>query len=970
MHSSLRLLTALIAALALAACNDSSSGDDSSGSAGASPSLGLITNAAVNFYEADGTTLIGSAETGDDGSVDIQTGSYDGPVVVEVLGDDTDAMYYDEASATLVPFPDGSAIHAIVPGPGTVGVTPLTEIAWLAAQRQGLFPISAQAVDELNEIVRAALAPGLSSILSVPTLVGDPGVTSLGDDEAGNYALLLAALAELGSGQAAPALAVLEALAADLADGDIDGEDNGTDIGAPYADFLAEMQTALNDIAGDYSYPGTPDNQRPVSSVVDTSGVSNPGGGDGGGDGSDVLCESEPATLNPDLAGTYNLSYNEVEAGAPFTDGQAVTATIGGDGSLQIDGKTLTGPRFCVFSGSAHTPEVIWADPDSSIEYALTDNDSGNFNEINVGDASRPRDFGDTQLPTFLGQLLEDEGDGNDPALEAFKALGGDFNPYVVFKGGTAFSDAYALDQQVPFSIDPDTGVVTVDSQYTLDPEETGYSLADRIDNATPRYQIDLTKPDGLEMKFELFVEDGAVIAHKLTLSGTQSGTLEAEERPLPAAITDLFAAFNGDSQPYTLTLVEDDTTYNSGFDNGELCATFEMTTTDGSDRSAPSRTIPFAVWLRSESPFFNYPYDFFRSSARYAADGDDESLTFTAQGIRVIRRADGYIDVESVFIGEVKDRATTDPAAISAAGCADSVASDPEEGNNGKARVSGNGFTGVIDGTEYTYNGNVVQFPNSSGDGTVRFDADDPNDVTTRWRLFVPDEIGTYACNETAEGTVLQHIHVGGAGPASGSGTGDGNCTVKLVQAGPVYEGYFTGSLEQGAGDPLLSVTDGYFFFDPNPSDGSDTLGPNESGMRYTVDGEQFVVKDAFVLSNTPNLDYMTLVSPSSNKTGFWVLPNETGTYTCGQPAGTFRQFHVDFRHKGWPYEAGDQSGAGPAGASCTMTLTQVGDMPASDTDYTGTVEGTFSGTFVDREGSSITVTDGFIRAFGNNLE
>ncbi|MES1944625.1 Metal-dependent hydrolases of the beta-lactamase superfamily I [Salinisphaera sp. PC39] len=944
----IQLAAALIAALALAACNDSSSGDDSSGSAGASPSLGLITNAAVNFYEADGTTLIGSAETGDDGSVDIQTGSYDGPVVVEVLGDDTDAMYYDEASATLVPFPDGSAIHAIVSGPGTVGVTPLTEIAYLAAQRQGLFPISAQAVDELNEIVRAALAPGLSSILSVPTLVGDPGVTSLGDDEAGNYALLLAALAELGSGQAAPALAVLDALAADLADGDIDGEDNGTDIGAPYADFLAEMQTALNDIAGDYSYPGTPDDQRPVSSVVDTSGVSNPDDGDGDGNSGNLVCNSTSATLNTDLVGTYDLVYTESETGGPFNDGEGVQATVSSSGQLHIGGTILADPQHCIYDGSTHTPEIIWADPDEQIEYALTDNDTGTFNEINVGDASRPRDFGDTQLPTFLGQLKP--GTNGGPPQQLLD-IAGNYNPYVVIKGGD-FRSAYALEQQVPVSIDPQTGVITVDSQYTLDPADEDFYFEDRSGDATPRYSVRTKDDQDRTLELWLYIEDGSVIAHRFILRDDSPGSdvIEAEERPLPTEITDLFAAFHAGDQPFELVTVLDDESYNSGFDSE--CTTFDVTTSDGTQKSTADTLTPFVAEISSDT--FIYEHDFYRADTRYSSDSGDQSLTFTELGKRFTLRADGYVDVTAFFTGDLKDRATNDPSEISAAGC-DTPASGIDGSGDGDPTAtavgSGEGATGDVNGDTRTFT-NTLAKPGAGNNYLVGAEGD-LNGQT--WEVTVPPQSGTYRCNETAD-TYLVHRY---NDPERGisqqwyvAHDPGGACEIVAVRDGDLFEGTFSATLidRNGSGDG--TVTNGGFRVTlpesaPPPVDGGGSGGVlgDANGASGTIDGTTETVTDDVFTTEGSGLIQIT--ARDSDRARIWdlQLPASLGQHNCQPGAGgTFVKYTRD---------TGFNAAATGSNATNTCTI----EVTAIDAD---SIQGTFTGTLVDQNDNPFPVNDG----------
>ena len=606
-----------------------------------------------------------------------------------------------------------------------------------------------------------------------------------------------------------------------------------------------------------------------------------------------------------------------------------------------------------MLSGSAHTPEVHWADPDSSIEYALTDNDTGTFNEINVGAASRPNDFGGTQLPTFLGQLLE-EGDGGDSTLEAFKALGGDYYPYVVFKGGTAFSDAYALDQQVPFSIDPQTGVVTVDSQYTLDPEENGYNLEDRTDNATPRFQIDLTKPDGLEMKFELFVEDGTVIAHRLRLSRTQSGTLEAEERPLPTTVTDLFAAFDGDAQPYGLTLIQDDETYNSGFDSGGLCATFEMTTTDGSDRSNADMTTPFTVWLQSESPFFKYPYDFYRSNTRYAEDSGDESLTFTAQGIRVIRRADGYVDVESVFVGNVKDRATNDPADISAAGC-DAPASGIDGSGDGDPSATavgtGEGATGDVDGDTRTFTD--ISARAGAGNNYLVEALGELNGQT--WEVTVLPQSGTYSCNDAAGTRIVHRYNDPDRGISQqwyDSNQPGGGCEIVAVRDGDLFEGTFSATLIDRNGTGPGTVTNGGFRgtlpqFAPPPVDGGGSGGVlgDDNGASGTIDGTTETVTDQVFVNEGSGLIQISARDSDNARTWNLQLPASLGQHSC-QPGvgGTYVKY---LRNTGFNAEA--------TGSNATNTCTI--EVTAIDAD---SIEGTFTGTLVDQNDNPFPVNDG----------
>ena len=292
------LAIALASCVALSSCGgDSSSNKNKDGNnppAGTSvlvtPSLGLVSNAALRALEPDNSTEIAVGETGDNGEALIDLGSYSGPVIYEVSGDD-DAMYYDEVLMTQVPFPAGNVIRALSPTANDAAITPLTELAYQLAVNAGNFPLTAEIINELNEAVRAGLAPGLNNILSVPTLLGgasDPG--SLADDEAGRYALILAALAYLAENDVngSPALTTLQSLVADIADGDIDGEVDGTAVAnSPYGDFASAMAAALADAASDYSFAGNPEAQEPADTDLDGDGggAGDDGAGDDGADG-------------------------------------------------------------------------------------------------------------------------------------------------------------------------------------------------------------------------------------------------------------------------------------------------------------------------------------------------------------------------------------------------------------------------------------------------------------------------------------------------------------------------------------------------------------------------------------------------------------------------------------------------------------------------------------------------------------
>lgn len=113
--------------------------------------------------------------------------------------------------------------------------------------------------------------------------------------------------------------------------------------------------------------------------------------------------ETQPATVNAALAKTYSLNFSGNCNGAcSFVNGQNYSATVNSDSTLTIDGKTLTNPVRQKIGGAFNQTEIIWSD--GNLRYALSNNQTGLFNEINVGDASQPQAGG---LPKFLGQLTE-----------------------------------------------------------------------------------------------------------------------------------------------------------------------------------------------------------------------------------------------------------------------------------------------------------------------------------------------------------------------------------------------------------------------------------------------------------------------------------------------------------------------------------------------------------------------------------
>lgn len=285
-------LPLLAVAVSLAACIDDkkapSGASAESQSVAVAPSLGLIRNARVKIFQADGTTLLGEGTSADNGTVDVSYFNYTGPVVIEVLGGGS-ATYFDESLTQFVALPASATVRAIAVLPAqNLAVTPLTNLAYEIAKARSSATLTAADVANINEQVRLSLAPGISSILAVPELLSSATGAKLGDTDAGKHALVLAALADLSSGNASPALNTLLAMATDGADGSLDGLVDGSSITVPYGDFIADMAAALSRQANTYgnaALKASAADQKPSSATVeegDTGGSGTGGSGTGG----------------------------------------------------------------------------------------------------------------------------------------------------------------------------------------------------------------------------------------------------------------------------------------------------------------------------------------------------------------------------------------------------------------------------------------------------------------------------------------------------------------------------------------------------------------------------------------------------------------------------------------------------------------------------------------------------------------
>lgn len=259
-------LTALSIAMLLVACNSNDHDNPQPTNSNAvtlktltiSPSLGKILKAKVVLKNAATNAPIGEQNTGSTGKVTFNIPSSVSTVIAEVQGGNG-AQYFDEATGQMVDLPAGSMLRAattVVANNSEIGVTALTEAA---VKRAETLANGGNIIPQLNAAkAQIESAFGVADILKAPTLVGSQQeLAALGSSPAEQYALRLATLAkvaqqQLGSTETAPALKLAQAIAKDLADGDIDGSDNEGALPYDVATFASQYQTQAIKLIQDF----------------------------------------------------------------------------------------------------------------------------------------------------------------------------------------------------------------------------------------------------------------------------------------------------------------------------------------------------------------------------------------------------------------------------------------------------------------------------------------------------------------------------------------------------------------------------------------------------------------------------------------------------------------------------------------------------------------------------------------------
>lgn len=78
--------------------------------------------------------------------------------------------------------------------------------------------------------------------------------------------------------------------------------------------------------------------------------------------------QDAPATVPASFYGTYNLTFQEINPGSPYTSGQQITMVLRSDNSMCIEDTILTSPIF----RNGNTVEGIWVNEAANVEIAVS----------------------------------------------------------------------------------------------------------------------------------------------------------------------------------------------------------------------------------------------------------------------------------------------------------------------------------------------------------------------------------------------------------------------------------------------------------------------------------------------------------------------------------------------------------------------------------------------------------------------
>ena len=419
------------------------------------------------------------------------------------------------------------------------------------------------------------------------------GSTDINDPVVINIARLLQTLDEDGNpdnGIVIPELATTAAL----------------DFNLGVADFAAAVQTALS-----ITLISQTDALAHLQNELDelNGGTTDPG--------------REAATVPAGLVGVYQFLFEEVTAGSGIQDGVIDEYQVTADGRLILPGGSeLSNP---VYTSESHV-EIAWHDSNTGLGYALSNANTGVINELNVSDGL----FGDAGYVFYGSYVPYSPTTGDVP--QALLDLAGSYSTQPYFsKAGNRHG--WAVGDELTLDIDSVSGVIDIAGIYQLDPADSSFSWTDKTGTNprfNPHYEV-LYESAGSGIKLLLYRQPGEELnGWRLQddANAADGVNVASEVMPLNATHQAYIDALDA-LLPATLTVIAQDSTYNSGLDKA-VCTEYEFDLDYGATNGKPR-----ILFNQLGSPA-KTTKEYGASSAAYSEQGSAKSLYWSGFDLTV----------------------------------------------------------------------------------------------------------------------------------------------------------------------------------------------------------------------------------------------------------------------------------------------------------------------------------------------
>ena len=293
------------------------------------------------------------------------------------------------------------------------------------------------------------------------------------------------------------------------------------------------------------------------------------------------------------------------------------------DGRLILPGGSeLSNP---VYISESHV-EIAWHDSNTGLGYALSNANTGVINELNVSNGL----FGDAGYEFYGSYVPYSPTTGDVP--QALLDLAGSYDTQPYFsKAGNRHG--WAVGDELTLAIDSVSGVIDIAGIYQLDPADSSFSWTDKTGTNprfNPHYEV-LYESAGSSIKLLLYRQPGEELnGWRLQDDANAADGVNVASEVMPLIATHQAYLDTLDALlPATLTVIAQDSTYNSGLD-GAVCTQYAFDLDYGATNGKPR-----ILFNQLGSPS-RTAREYIASSAAYSEQGSAVSLYWSGFDLTV----------------------------------------------------------------------------------------------------------------------------------------------------------------------------------------------------------------------------------------------------------------------------------------------------------------------------------------------